>query len=84
MRQGENSKISEGGFYKKEIMHHILGIREYTCVPGIHTQSCLHIDEIVDMRRQYFFIVPAERQLSQMPVETDWDLRPALCLSISH
>lgn len=68
---------------RKKITHHILSICEYMCVPGIHTQSRLHTDEKVDMRRQYSFILPAERQHSQMPVETNLYLKPTPCLSVT-
>lgn len=84
MREGENSKISEKDFFGKEITHHIFSMCEHMCVSDTRTESRLHIDEIVDIRRQYFFILPGERQHSPMPVETNWDLRYALCLSISH
>lgn len=60
VRQRKISKISESSFYKKEITHHIVSICEYLCVPGIYTQSRLHIDE-TDSRYQktVFFYSPS-------------------------
>lgn len=39
----------------------------------VHSHVCIKMH----IRRQYSFILPAERQHSQMPVETNWDLSPA-------